>query len=494
MEIFAWTNSGNMAWEFIAPTSHVASLPTRTMTYEADNRLAKVNGAGVTSDPNGNLTSAPLTNSTFVTYGYDARNRLAVVGGTSSTTNIYDPAGSRVRLAYGTNNAAYVINPNSGLPQVLMRIKNGVTNYYVYGVGLMYQVTESATVTNTLTYHYDYRGSTVALTDNGGNITDRAEYSLYGTLTYRVGTNDTPFLFNGQYGVMSDPNGLLYMQARYYNPYLCRFLSQDPSGFGGGLNMYAFANGNPVSYMDPFGLGALSESGIAAASLYNAPTPEQVQIQSAMAGIANFSTLGLANLGSSLFTGKDLEGNNLNIDDAYEQTLETWVDVASLPLAVLTDGGSLDVEAVAMGTGEDVLDANVGRETTAVVNSPRQIQYGTDISQVAQQFRIAKNNWNPAGNVAVFEYADSAGNLLYSPGFAQRTIGHAEQLVGNKLINQGINPSSVTRVYTEFSPCTGPANCTAYLQQNFPNTQVLYSFTHDDAGRSAKAALFSIFK
>jgi len=59
---------------------------------------------------------------------------------------------------------------------------------------------------------------------------------------------------------MTDPNGLLFMRARYYNPYICRFLSADPSGFAGGLNHYAYANGNPVSYLDPFGLGAVGES------------------------------------------------------------------------------------------------------------------------------------------------------------------------------------------------------------------------------------------
>ena len=69
----------------------------------------------------------------------------------------------------------------------------------------------------------------------------------------RGGTNDTPFLYNGRYGVMTDPNGLLYMRARYYNPYLCRFINPDPAGFAGGLNFYAYANGNPVSYLDPFG-------------------------------------------------------------------------------------------------------------------------------------------------------------------------------------------------------------------------------------------------
>lgn len=175
---------------------------------------------------------------------------------------------NRVGITYGTNSVAYVVNPNAALSQVLMRVKNGVTNYYIYGVGLLYEVTETATATNTLTYHYDYRGSTIALSDGNGNVTDRMEYSAYATLTYRTGTHDTPFLFNGRYGVMTDPNGLLYMRARYYNPYLCRFLNADPSGFSGGLNFYAYADGNPVSYLDPFGLGTLGENNISPSS-YN---------------------------------------------------------------------------------------------------------------------------------------------------------------------------------------------------------------------------------
>src|SRR5216684_4339965 len=113
-----------------------------------------------------------------------------------------------------------------------------------------------ATASNTLTCNGDYRGSTIALTDGNGMPTDRIEYSAYGMTTYRAGTNDTPFLYNGRYGVMTDPNGLLYMRARYYNPYICRFINADPSGFGGGLNRYAFADGNPISNLDPFGLGA----------------------------------------------------------------------------------------------------------------------------------------------------------------------------------------------------------------------------------------------
>lgn len=221
------------------------------MTFDDDNRLTDVDGNAVNNDPDGNMTNGPLSNDTLFAYTYDARNRLVSAGGLGYT---YDPVGNRTAVTNGAAVTKYVINPNAKLSQVLMRIQNGVTNYYVYGAGLLYQVTETATSTNTLTYHYDYRGSTVALADTNGNVTDRIEYSAYATMTYRGGTNDTPFLFNGRYGVMTDPNGLLYMRARYYNPYICRFLNSDPSGFSGGLNFYTYANGNPVSYEDPMGL------------------------------------------------------------------------------------------------------------------------------------------------------------------------------------------------------------------------------------------------
>ena len=74
---------------------------------------------------------------------------------------------------------------------------NRVTTRLYFESWVPWKFAETATATNTLTYHYDYRGSTVALTDGNGNVTDRMEYSLYATTTYRSGTNATPFLFSG---------------------------------------------------------------------------------------------------------------------------------------------------------------------------------------------------------------------------------------------------------------------------------------------------------
>ena len=262
---FNWDNAVRVSWEFAAPLPHSNTPPSRTMTFDDDNRLSTFKGPtmgsaqSVTLDTDGNLTSGPLTNDTFVTYAYDGRNRLTGAGGINYA---YDSTGNRIGVTNGSISARFVINPSSALPQVLMRIQNGLTNFYVYGVGLLYQVTEGPAATNMLTYHFDSRGSTVALTDGTGKVTDQMEYSAYATLTFHAGTNDTPFLYNGRYGVMSDPNGLLYMRARYYNPYICRFLNSDPSGFAGGLNFYAYADGNPISMLDPFGLGAVANNGV----------------------------------------------------------------------------------------------------------------------------------------------------------------------------------------------------------------------------------------
>ncbi len=65
----------------------------------------------------------------------------------------------------------------------------------------------------------------------------------------------------GYAGREPDPSsGLVYMRARYYDAALGRFISRDPIGLSGGLNVYAYVGNNPVNYVDPDGLFAKSVS------------------------------------------------------------------------------------------------------------------------------------------------------------------------------------------------------------------------------------------
>jgi RHS repeat-associated protein len=125
---------------------------------------------------------------------------------------------------------------------------------YIYGIGLLGEQGSSG---NYLMYHYDLRGSTTAITNKQNTVTDRYTYGSYGELLSHTGTSTTPFLYNGRDGVMTDSNGLNYMRARYYSPTLKRFINADTlKGSikdGETLNNYAYANGNPISMVDPFG-------------------------------------------------------------------------------------------------------------------------------------------------------------------------------------------------------------------------------------------------
>jgi RHS repeat-associated protein len=148
-----------------------------------------------------------------------------------------------------------VINP-AVLSQVLVRtLPNGQQTFYVYGLGLIGEETNG----KYRAYHYDLRGSTVALTDATGSVVEQFQYSAYAQLVSPRGTlPDTPFLYNGRDGVMMDVSGLYYMRARYYSPEVRRFVNQDillgSIAEGQTLNRYAYVTGQPVSYVDPFGL------------------------------------------------------------------------------------------------------------------------------------------------------------------------------------------------------------------------------------------------
>lgn len=236
---------------YIQPFNPASSV----MTYTYDNRLDTFNGTQVQYDQDGNMTRGPLKG-VFYDFTFDSRNRLISIGDTSYT---YDAQNNRIKVSetvYGsTYQSQYVINPNAALSQVLMKTDpDGKKTYYVYGLGLIGQEQDGTY----LSYHFDRRGSTVALTNINGNVTDLFQYGPYGEFVSQTGATKTPFLYNGQDGVITDNNGLYFMRARYYNPDIKRFINQDiltgSIEKGSTLNRYAYVNGNPISLVDPFGL------------------------------------------------------------------------------------------------------------------------------------------------------------------------------------------------------------------------------------------------
>ena len=231
---------------------NVTSAPDSSFQYDTNNRLISFNGNTVSYDLDGNM----LSNGSLACT-YDSANRLITAGGHTYT---YDAADIRIRNLCAGEDTTYTYDPHAKLSRLLCKTTNGVVTKYVYGRGLI-----GEEVSGTFkTYHFDYRGSTIAITNASGNITDTFAYDTYGKLLSRTGTNKVIFGYNGRDGVVTDDNGLIYMRARYYSPAMKRFINADivEGGISNAitLNRYAYANGNPVSNVDPFGLSAERDS------------------------------------------------------------------------------------------------------------------------------------------------------------------------------------------------------------------------------------------
>lgn len=245
-------------------TDSAATISTN-MEYDADNRLISYNGYEILYDADGNMTYGPLDGK-MVSFEYDCRNRLIKAGDTNYT---YDAENIRISAETEEYIEEYVADRNHELTRTVQVIRynknidnNDVENKkndtseimsYYYGLSMIYGTTENEIEV----YHFDHLGSTKIITDETGNILYRFSYGTYGEILSICDAN-IRFLYNGALGVMTDANGLCYMRQRYYNTDIKRFINRDVL-FGNiknsqSLNRYAYVQGNPVNYNDPFGL------------------------------------------------------------------------------------------------------------------------------------------------------------------------------------------------------------------------------------------------
>ena len=191
------------------------------------------------------------------TLGYDYQHHLTSVQQKADKYEYqYSPTSERIATVKNGSPTRFVVNTNSGLPNVLMRLdaNDQPQDYFVYGAsGLVSQITAD---NQTLTYHFDPSGNTVAQTDATQTPINAYAYLPYGQ-TKREEKVNNPFEFVGQFGVMEEDNGLNYMRARFYSPQLSRFLGRDAVWGnlknGQTLNPYAYAGGNPIMRVDPSG-------------------------------------------------------------------------------------------------------------------------------------------------------------------------------------------------------------------------------------------------
>ena len=222
----------------------------RNFTYDAANRLTSYNGGVVSHDAAGRIIELAGAR-----YTYNERDQITAIAGNQSASHAYNGDGHRVMRTINGQTSRFVIDANRRLPEVLAEVDaNGnVQRNYVYGYGLVAQI-GNASVAHF--YHFDPTGSTLALTNNAGAVTDSYAYTPYGETTVN-GNTVNPFRYVGKLGVMDDGNGMQFMRARYYRPDVARFMSLDALlgdvKDSQTLNRYAYVKGNPIMNVDPSG-------------------------------------------------------------------------------------------------------------------------------------------------------------------------------------------------------------------------------------------------
>jgi len=103
-------------------------------------------------------------------------------------------------------------------------------------------------------YHADGNGNITALVSTNGVLVARYNYDPYGNLLGMSGPLAEANTYRFSSKEYAANAGLYYYGFRFYEPNLQRWLSRDPIGEKGGMNLFAYALCNPVGYLDPLGL------------------------------------------------------------------------------------------------------------------------------------------------------------------------------------------------------------------------------------------------
>jgi len=235
--------------------------------YNAGNQMTKGRQFGYVYDNNGNQTTRALGNSIDKswTLTWDYENRLKtmeqVKGAEKRTVSFkYDPQGRRIEKKLvtikdgvtKTSTYTYVYDNDNIALEILVDGGNApVKTFYIHGPGTDEHLALERGG-SFYYYHADGLGSITAITDQSKSIVQSYTYDSFGMVKPANNTFNNSYTFTAR--EWDKETGLYYYRARYYDPMEGRFVSKDPIGFKGGINVYAYTSNNPTNLKDPLGL------------------------------------------------------------------------------------------------------------------------------------------------------------------------------------------------------------------------------------------------
>jgi RHS repeat-associated protein len=283
----------------------------RDHTYVyANNRLTNVTNTvggasviGLGYDVQGNLA-----NKNGQLYAFDFGNRLRTV--TNLESYRYDALGRRVLAWSPTLGNILSQYGQDGVLRYQQDFRAGKVFNHIYLGGSLVATVENPIGTAAFTtkyQHTDALGSPVAVTSSTRAVLERMEYEPFGKGIFGGPGTATAKNGPGYTGhVLDVATGMNYMQQRYYDPSIGRFLSVDPvtadGNTGGNFNRYWYANNNPYRFTDPDGRDP--------GDLTTWPVPGHGQINEAdkpREGDGHFGAPRITSRGPSTHTGIDVK-------------------------------------------------------------------------------------------------------------------------------------------------------------------------------------------
>jgi RHS repeat-associated protein len=212
-----------------------------TAAYNANNQLTAWGTANLFYDADGNMTSDGTHG-----YSWDARNHLKQIDTGATASFTYDPMGRRVSKNVQGTSTSFLYDVSNPVQE--LSGSTPTANLLTGALDEYFARTDSSGFRSLLT---DALGDTIALVDASGTLQTNYTFDPFGgTVVSGSGTTNS-FAYTGR---ELDSTGLYFYRARYYNPSLQRFISEDPIRLASrNVNFYAYAYGDPTRYRDPYG-------------------------------------------------------------------------------------------------------------------------------------------------------------------------------------------------------------------------------------------------
>lgn len=253
-EGYSYDDTGNRTNEGYGTGDHNRLLTNGTYTYEYDNEGNRTRRVEVAT---GEVTD----------YGWDHRNRMtsvvtknsggAVIKAVEYTYDVYDRRIAKAVDSDGDGAAAATEERYVYDGEHIALVFDGEGNQlsrYLHGPQVDQVLAEETAAGDVRWALSDHQSSVRDLVDSEGTVLNHLTYDSYGQVTNETNPEvDFRFGYTGR--ERDEETGLYYYRARYFDPAVGTFVSEDPLGFGAGdSNVYRYVFNSPTNYVDPSGL------------------------------------------------------------------------------------------------------------------------------------------------------------------------------------------------------------------------------------------------